>query len=210
MCHVWCAAKLVHEKSLKRERTVVYASAPRTPVSCIIRVFACLCTYTTTHTHSRWYQYMRGIKPLVMTAPSFVSLPAHHSTKVVRTVVNCTYVAPFTTARDKSLTADFFEENTWRNANHPSLYPHLHLHPYCWCGCCPRFLPTFLPRVKRWTLQYDQHGHLSIHTDFFTIYVPVVRILNIGWMTVNNISSGCFASPVIFLLYPRFSLSLYI
>ena len=33
---------------------------------------------------------------------------------------------------------------------------------------------------------------------FFTIYVPVVRILNIGWMTVNNISSGCFASPVIF------------
>jgi hypothetical protein len=27
---------------------------------------------------------------------------------------------------------------------------------------------------------------------FFTIYVPVVRILNIGWMTVNNISFGWF------------------
>ena len=109
---------------------------------------------------------MRGIKPLVI----FLHHPNCSTTACPSFNQSCTYcrqlyvlVAPFTTARDTSLTADFFQENTWRNANHPSLYPHMgvsensvplnpmvcliiipflngyfignipYFHPYCWC-----------------------------------------------------------------------------
>ena len=125
---------------------------------------------------------------------------------------SCTYCSqlyvcsPFHNGKGQILTADFFEENTWRNAKHPSLYPHvhphidLHLHPYCWCfgdypswcGCCPRFLPTFLPRSKDGHYNMINMVIYPLIRIFFTIYVPVVRILNIGWMTVNNISFGWF------------------